>query len=185
MPEFHVVKKGDTLWSVCDCYFRRPLALAAPVGAEPAHHQPALDFPRRRHPHARGGAPPRPSPPAASGGGRAPDSPQPPGLAEQQRRWCCARLASSRPRIWPRAAVISGSREEKILLSTGDQAYLSFPKDRPLRAGERYTVFVADTEHPVRTPARGDVLGYLVRIYGDIVVDQIADRSRPAGPWST
>ena len=75
------------------------------------------------------------------------------------------------------SANISGSREEKIMLATGDQAYVGFPKDRPLHAGERYSVFVADTKNPVRAPDTGEILGYLVRVYGDIVVDQMADRN--------
>ena len=36
------------------------------------------------------------------------------------------------------AAHITGSREEKIMLSQGDQAYIEFPKDAPLHAGERF-----------------------------------------------
>jgi hypothetical protein len=79
------------------------------------------------------------------------------------------------------SGVISGSREEKIMLSTGDQAYLKFAKDRPLRAGERYTVFVADLERPIRSPETNKVLGYLVRVYGDVVVDQIADSQTARG----
>ena len=31
------------------------------------------------------------------------------------------------------------------MLATGDQAYVGFPSDKPLRAGERYTIFAADT----------------------------------------
>jgi hypothetical protein len=73
------------------------------------------------------------------------------------------------------AGHVNGSREEKLLLSTGDQAYVAFPKGKPLQAGERYTIFVADTDNPVRAPGSGKLLGYLVRIYGDILVDQIAE----------
>jgi len=42
-------------------------------------------------------------------------------------------------------------------------------------------VFVADTEHPVRNPANNEILGYLVRIYGDVVVDQVADQKTARG----
>jgi hypothetical protein len=40
---------------------------------------------------------------------------------------------------------------------------------------------VADTEHPVRVPGSNQILGYLVRIYGDVVVDQIADQKSARG----
>ena len=79
------------------------------------------------------------------------------------------------------SARLTGSREEKIMLATGDQAYVAFDKSKPLRAGERYSVFVADTKNPVRAPETGAVLGYLVRVYGDIVVDQITDRNMARG----
>ena len=72
------------------------------------------------------------------------------------------------------AATVSGSREEKAILSSGDQAYLRFPKDRPIRAGERYSIFETDLDHPVKDPDTGKSYGYLVKVRGDIVVDQIA-----------
>jgi hypothetical protein len=71
------------------------------------------------------------------------------------------------------AASIWGSPEEKIMLSSGDHAYLNYPAGKPLQAGERYTIFEADMDNPVREPGTEEVLGYLVRIYGDVVVDQI------------
>jgi hypothetical protein len=73
------------------------------------------------------------------------------------------------------SARITGSREEKIMLASNDQAYLGFRKDKPLRAGERYSVFVADTENPVRAPDSGAILGYLVRVYGDVTVEQVTE----------
>jgi hypothetical protein len=79
------------------------------------------------------------------------------------------------------AATITGSREEKILLSTGDQAYLHYPKELPLRAGERYSVFTTDTDAPVVDSISGKVYGYLVRILGDITVNQIAENDVARG----
>jgi len=56
---------------------------------------------------------------------------------------------------------IVGSKEEKLMLSTGDQAYVEFPENRPLHVGERYTVYKIEREvqHPV-THAR---VGYVVQ----------------------
>jgi hypothetical protein len=67
------------------------------------------------------------------------------------------------------------------MLSSGDQAYLKFSKDRPLRAGEQYTVFNTDSENPVKDPTSGQIYGYLVRIQGDLVVDQIASQEIARG----
>jgi hypothetical protein len=178
VPEFHVVKKGDTLWSVCDTYFRDPWRWPRLWAQNPLITNPHWIFPGdvvRMH---EAGAPP-PVTPSSSG--------SPPLITSTRQGSLTSNALVLREVGFVEAkdmavsAVISGSREEKIMLSTGDQAYLAFPKERPLRAGERYTVFVADTEHPVRAPGSNAILGYLVRIKGDVVVDQIADQKSARG----
>jgi hypothetical protein len=79
------------------------------------------------------------------------------------------------------AGTITGSREEKIMLSTGDQAYLRYPAKAPMRAGERYSVFETDTDNPVVDSTSGKVYGYMVRIQGDLVVNQIAEHEIARG----
>jgi hypothetical protein len=180
VPEFHVVKKGDTLWSVCDGYFHDPWRWPRLWAQNPLITNPHWIFPGdviRMH---EAGAP-APITPAVSAATGAP-------LITSNRQGSLGSNALVlretgfvEAKDLAASAVISGSREEKIMLSTGDQAYLSFPKERPLRAGERYSVFVADTEHPVRNPANNEILGYLVRIYGDVVVDQVADQKSARG----
>jgi hypothetical protein len=176
VPEQHVVKKGDTLWSICGQYFSDPWRWPKLWAQNPQVTNPHWIFPEDVLRLREAGAPaPRPA------GG--------PGM----------RITSSRPGTLDSKAVVlrevgfveaaaleesgrlSGSREEKLLLSSGDQAYVSFPKTKPLQAGERYTVFVADTGNPVRAPESNKVLGYLVRIYGDILVDQIAEGNMARG----
>jgi hypothetical protein len=180
VPEFHVVKKGDTLWSMCDHYFRDPWRWPRLWAQNPLITNPHWIFPgdvvRMQEPGA--------APVAAAPAAGAPGSPlitrtRQPGLGSNA--LVLREIGFVEAKDLAVSAVISGSREEKIMLSTGDQAYLSFPKDRPLRAGERYTVFVADTKNPVRRPGSNEVLGYLVRIYGDVVVDQIADQKSARG----
>jgi hypothetical protein len=176
MPEQHVVKKGETLTSVCEQYFGDPWCWPRLWSENPQVTNPHWIFPgdvlRLR---AGNGAAVAPRPAAAG-----------------------MRLTSNRKGFDNKAVLlreigfidkdalaesarITGSREEKIMLATGDQAYVGFSKDKPLRAGDRYSVFVADTKNPIRAPDSGEVLGYLVRVYGDIVVDQVADRNTARG----
>jgi hypothetical protein len=178
IPEFHVVKKGDTLWSMCDLYFRNPWRWPQLWAQNPLITNPHWIFPGdvvRMH---EAGAAPVAA--AAAGPGK-------PLITSTRQGSLTSNALVLREIGFVEAqdlavsAVISGSREEKIMLSSGDQAYLSFPQDRPLRAGERYTIFVADTEHPVHMPGSKNALGYLVRIYGDVVVDQIADQKSARG----
>jgi hypothetical protein len=178
VPEFHVVKKGDTLWSVCDSYFRDPWRWPRLWSQNPLITNPHWIFPGDViRMHEAGAA--APITPVASGGAPLITSTRQGSLTSSA--LVLRETGFVEAKDLAVSAVVSGSREEKIMLSTGDQTYLSFGKDHPLRAGERYTVFVADTEHPVRTPGSNEILGYLVRIKGDIVVDQIADQKSARG----
>ena len=175
-PELHVVQKGDTLWSLCSKYFADPWRWPRLWAANPLVTNPHWIFPgdviRLGLSGGEGGA-------AFAGGETA--------TKDSGRSFSSERLAALssnavvlreigfiEARDLTQAATVSGSREEKVILSSGDQAYLRFPKDRPLRAGERYSVFETDLAHPVRDPDTGKVYGYLVKVRGDIVVEQIA-----------
>jgi len=179
VPEFHVVKKGDTLWSVCDTYFRDPWRWPRLWAQNPLITNPHWIFPGDVvRMHEPGAAPPV-TPSASATGAPLITSTRQGSLTSNA--LVLREVGFVEAKDLAVSATVSGSREEKIMLSTGDQAYLSFPKERPLRAGERYTVFVADMEHPVRMPGTNQILGYLVRIYGDVVVDQIADQKSARG----
>lgn len=76
------------------------------------------------------------------------------------------------------AGTVNGSLEEKIMLATGDQAYVEFPSGHPPKVSARYSVYRVDTDHPVREPGSAAVLGYLVHVCGEVVIDGISpDRS--------
>src|SRR5205823_13679782 len=66
------------------------------------------------------------------------------------------------------AGRIVGSKEEKQMLATLDEAYVSFGKEKPLVVGERYTVFkeLRDVKHPIT----GVRYGHVVQIFGEIEV---------------
>ena len=81
------------------------------------------------------------------------------------------------------AGTITGSREEKMLLGSGDSVYLRYPNKAPMRAGERYSVFATDTDQPVVDTTTGKTYGYLVRISGDLVVNQIAENEIARGTF--
>jgi hypothetical protein len=177
LPEQHVVKKGETLTSVCEFYFGDPWCWPRLWSENPHVTNPHWIFPGDVLRLRAAGAAPTATARPASGGMR----------LVGNRRGLDSKSVMVRETGFidkdalAESARITGSREEKIMLATGDQAYVSFAKDKPLRAGERYSVFVADTKNPIKAPDTGEVLGYLVRVYGDIVVDQIADRSMARG----
>jgi hypothetical protein len=172
MPEFHVVKKGDTLWSLCDGYFHDPWRWPKLWSQNPRITNPHWIFPgdvvrlQAALPVVAAPAGAAPATSSAMSSRR---------IADESKSFVLRDVGYVEAKELEVSGVISGSREEKIMLSTGDQAYLTFAKDRPLKAGERYTVFVADKTHPLRAPGSQAVLGYVVHIYGDVVVDQISN----------
>jgi hypothetical protein len=173
MPEFHVVKKGDTLWSLCDGYFHDPWRWPKLWSQNPRITNPHWIFPGDvvRLQAATPAVAEASSSPAPMGGSSAMSARR---ISDESKSFVLRDIGYVEAKELEVSGVISGSREEKIMLSTGDQAYLTFAKERPLKAGERYTVFVADKSHPLRSPGTKAVLGYVVHIYGDVVVDQIS-----------
>jgi hypothetical protein len=71
------------------------------------------------------------------------------------------------------AGRIVGSKEEKIMLSTDDEAYVEFKKEQPLEVGQRYTVY--KPIKPVRHPVTKKLMGELVQIYGEAEVQSLTE----------
>ncbi len=182
IPELHVVQKGDTLWSLCSKYFNDPWRWPRLWAANPVITNPHWIFPGDVIRLGVGGASavaPTPS---------APPTPPHLGLTSVNRigslngnAVLLRELGFIEAKDLDQAATITGSREEKILLSTADQAYLRYPERMKLRAGDRYSVFTTDTDHPVVDTTTGKTYGYLVRLQGDIVVNQIAENDVARG----
>jgi len=182
-PELHVVQKGDTLWSLCSKYFNDPWRWPRLWAANPVITNPHWIFPGDIIRLGGGNASAGPSVPSAPA---APASRQ--GLTSVNRVGALGGSAVLLREIGfietkdlDQAATITGSREEKMMLSTSDQAYLRYPKGTTLRAGERYSVFSTDSDQPVVDATTGKTYGYLVRILGDIVVNQIAENDVARG----
>jgi len=181
MPELHVVQKGDTLWSLCSRYYNDPWRWPRLWAANPLITNPHWIFPGDVIRLGEG------SPAALPPAGGLEDT-QREGLlsvnrvgAEGGNAIMLRELGFIEAKDLEQAGTISGSREEKIMLSSGDQAYLRYPQKAPLRPGERYSVFETDTERAVVDVETGKTYGYLVRIKGDLVVNQIAENQVARG----
>jgi hypothetical protein len=181
--ELHVVQKGDTLWSLCSKYFNDPWRWPRLWAANPSITNPHWIFPGDIIRLGGGGASavaPAPSAPAAPAARR--------GLTAVNRLNAyegnvvlLREMGFIETKDLDQAASITGSREEKLMLSSNDQAYLRYPKGATLRAGERYSVFSTDSDQPVVDTVTGKNYGFLVRILGDLVVNQIAENDVARG----
>lgn len=180
IPVEHVVKDGDTLWSLCTFYYRDPWCWPRLWASNPHITNPHWIFPgdvvKLREPDA----PSRPPTKKPSGLG----------LSSNRRGSLDSKAMGLRQlgfieaKALTEAGRIVGSKEEKIMLATGDQAYVGFPKEQPLRAGDKYTIFIADREHPIVAPDTGEVLGYMVYVYGDMQVDQVLQNQTARGTFT-
>ena len=182
LPELHVVQKGETLWSLCSKYYNDPWRWPRLWAANPMITNPHWIFPGDVIRVGEGGAGAAPLPAGS------PAEASRPGLmsvnrvgAENSNAIMLRELGFIEAKDLDDAAVISGSREEKIMLSSGDQAYLHYPTKAPLRPGERYSVFKTDTDHAIVDAETGKTYGYLVRVQGDLVVNQIAENNVARG----
>ena len=79
------------------------------------------------------------------------------------------------------AGSITGSVEEKIMLATGDQAFVEFPAGQMPVAGSRFSVYDVDLAHPLRSPENDAVIGHVVHVLGEVVIDQATDRRIASG----
>jgi hypothetical protein len=182
LPELHVVQKGDTLWSLCSKYFGDPWRWPRLWANNPIITNPHWIFPGDIVRIGEGtagavaavGTPP---PPASRTGMMSVNRVTAGGETAVMLRT----LGFIEAKDLDQAATVSGSREEKIMLSSGDQAYLHYPKQLPIRAGERYSVFETDLDHPLVDNITGKTYGYLVRVLGDLVVNQIAENDVARG----
>ena len=187
MPDSHQVKKGETLWGICDSYFHDPWRWPKVWAQNPEITNPHWIFPGQTIKlgaiaHTTPGAGPAGEPAAADQSSS--DAERPANRIGVIRAAGVAAVDNGSLRevgfvdthALALAGTINGSREEKIMLASGDQAYVEFARESPLKAGERFTVYQVDTDNPVREPGSSLTLGYIVRIYGDIVIDALTDR---------
>lgn len=168
-PSVHVVRRGDTLWGICDGYFHNPYQWPRIWSYNPQIQNPHWIYPgdqvRLRSPsEATAEAAPAPAP--ARGGGGLVDRRRQVGpdtiflrsqgfIADENDNW----------------GEITGSREDKMILSDYDEVYLRIGKDHDVKVGQDLTIY-----RPVKSV--GD--GKLVEIQGTAKVDEWNPKERIA-----
>jgi len=180
VPELHSVTKGDTLWGISQKYWSDPWRWPEVWAQNPLITNPHWIFPGDviRLLSAEEAAAPPTEPEAQAGQGLKRTNSV---LYGDTNVVDFREMGFVDARELAVGAFINGSREEKIMLSSGDQAYVAFPKSRPLRAGERYSIYRPDERNPVRDPQTNEVIGYMVHVIGDVVIDQITEGQMARG----
>ncbi len=166
LPEFHVVKKGDTLWALSQHYYGSPWAWPQVWSMNPQVENPHWIYPgdQIRTASQKGSTSPREDGSAGGGGfvGRGQVVPANTVFVRDQ-----GYLGDPERDVW---GEIAGAHEDNMLLTDGNIVYLVMKEGVDLRLGQRLTVFkeIAD---PPSVPDSRKPPGQIVKIYGTVRVD--------------
>ncbi len=162
VPETHLVRRGDTLWGLCDFYFQNPYQWPRLWSYNPQIKNPHWIYP--------GDAVNLKERVAATdkGVGNPPVDPNKLSLVDR-RRQVPSGTVFLRDEGWVRDESddvwgnLTGSSEDKMFLSDLDEVYLTFEPGHPVRLGQELAVF-----RPRKTAAAGQI----VQILGTVRIDQ-------------
>jgi hypothetical protein len=171
VPETHTVQKGDTLWDLSSRYYRNAWGWPKMWSYNAQITNPHWIYPGDviRILPPGGGPAPTTGPKEASslptsrivGRGKGPN-----GIFLRQTGFV-------EPGELARAGKIVGSKEEKLMLGTLDEAYVEYKRDKPFQVGERYTIY--KPTRAVKHPITGKLLGHMVEIFGEGEVRAVTD----------
>lgn len=174
VPDPYVVRKGDTLWGICDTYLKNPYQWPRVWSYNPQIQNPHWIYPNDEL-HLRG-----PSGAAQSGGASAstPSAANNGSLVDRRRQVVSQTVflrdsgfIDDDPKNTDDWGEISGSEADKMFLTDTDEVYLRLGSAHDVHIGQELTVF-----RPTRKA--GD--GRLVQIQGTVRVDQWDPKTRIA-----
>jgi hypothetical protein len=155
VPDYHVVRRGDTLWDLSDHYLRSPWYWPKLWSYNPQVQNPHWIYPGDHLRMKREGdlsARVSGAPGMITRGGKVPAATvflRDEGFIDNEKK-----------DVWGR---ISGSAEDKMLLGDHDVVYLEMDKDHDVSPGEELTIFTR-----LRSAPKG---GAIVKIMGTVKVD--------------
>jgi hypothetical protein len=168
--DWHLVRRGDTLWAICDTYFRNPYQWPRIWSYNPQIQNPHWIYPGDQV-RLRAGAGPAPSAPAATPGERTQVS-----MVDRRRQVPPDTIflrdqgfvGDDEGINW---GEISGAREDKMFMTNFDEVYLKIGPDHDVKIGQELTVF-----RPLKKVEGGN----LVQLQGTVKVDQWNPKERVA-----
>jgi hypothetical protein len=160
VPDVHRVRKGDTLWGICDSYFQNPYQWPRIWSYNPQLQNPHWIYPGDQV-RLRSGAvlPPANAPPTNNNGS----------LVDRRRQVPLDTIflrdtgyvEDEKVESW---AEISGAPEDRMFLDDLDEVYLRLLGDHELKLGQELTIF---------RPSRAVGHGAVVQIQGTLRIDQL------------
>jgi len=168
VPDIHVVRRGDTLWGLCDVYFHNPYQWPRIWSYNPQLQNPHWIYPGDRVKLRLGGMVAASANVLGGGGGQS--------LIERHRTVLPETIflrdegyvEDEAKENW---GEITGAPEERIFLADLDEVYLHISKDHDVKIGEELTVY---------RPTRALGTGQIVQIQGTVRIDDWDAKSRVA-----
>lgn len=172
-PEFHTVRRGDTLWSISDLHFSSPWAWPKLWSMNPEIQNPHWIYPGdqvRLRAVVKQSGQQGPRTPMTLGSGpvvlRKSEVPAQTIFLRDR-----GYIADDVKDVW---GEIGGSPSEQMLLSYGSDVYLEIKKGQDVTVGQELTIF-----RPLRSVAKGEK-GTIVAILGTVRVDRWDPKTRIA-----
>ena len=169
-PELHTVRRGDTLWDICAAYFNDPWQWPKIWSYNPQITNPHWIYPGdlvRLLPRGQFTAakPDEPTEPV-----KQPDNLPPPAKKTDV---SLKQIAFVERSDLDKSITIDGAVDEKALLGTNDEVYLSYPSNKPPVVGEKYSIYVPDQKVGNH--------GSYVRLLGTVEVVSVKQDKRARG----
>jgi hypothetical protein len=172
VPAIHVVRKGDTLWDLCDSYYQNPWGWPKVWSYNPQVVNPHWIYPgdqlRLRDPNDLGKSALAAS--VASKGGRRGVAPSTIFLREQ------GFLGDPQRDVW---GELVGAVEDQMMLSSGNHVYMIMRPGVTLSPGQSLTIFTP-VRKPEEVPGARTPPGEIVAVKGTIKIDQFNTATRVA-----
>jgi hypothetical protein len=154
VPMYHFVRRGDTLWDLCDRFYGNPWSWPRVWSYNPQVENPHWIYPGDRL-RMREGDDTKAARTLEGSGVVLRKAVVPAGTVFLRDK---GYVDDERRDVW---GSLVGSADDQMLLSEGNEAYLEIKGDRDIRIGQELTLFT-----PMRKPDAGSARGYVVEIKG-------------------
>jgi hypothetical protein len=167
VPEFHMVKKGDTLWAISEGYYENPWEWPRLWSMNPQVANPHWIYPGdqlRTAPSGDAVAAAGDDNSAGGGGFVGRGRVVPAGTVFLRD---VGYIGDPERDVW---GELVGAREDVMMLGRGDTVYLLLDEDVDVRLGQRLSLF-KEVRSPEKVPGARKPPGELVKIFGTVRVD--------------
>ena len=165
-PQFYVVRRGDTLWDICETYFQNPWMWPKLWAMNPEISNPHWIYPGDRLTLRKTKHQPRAATKGPAAFGEVHLGPE-----EATGDVWLRLLGFLSERAIKHVSKVTGALNARIMQTTGDVVYIKTTKQNALKPGERYTIF--KPVRIVRRPGSKHRIGRLVEIFADVEINKI------------